>query len=77
MKPNKDGTAYEYVACYVDNLAIIASDPGGKFKDLQYDPYNFDFKGSGPLNFHLGYSFGWDEDNTLYMDPSQYIGIRW
>ncbi len=44
MRLNKDGTAYEYVACYVDDLAIIASDPEGILKDLQRDPYNFDLK---------------------------------
>ena len=30
-------------------------------------------KGSVPINFHLGCGFGRDDDNTLYMDPSQYI----
>ena len=70
MRPREDGTAYEYVACYVDDLAFITAKPSKLIKELQRDPYNFKMKGSGLINFHLGCGFGRDDDNTLYMDPS-------
>ena len=73
MRPREDGTAYEYVACYVDDLAFITAEPSKLIKELERDPYNFEMKGSGPIKFHLGCGFDRDEDNTLYMDPSRYI----
>ena len=42
-------------------------------EQLQGEPFNFDLKGSGALNFHLGCGFDRDEDGTLCMDPSKYI----
>ena len=73
MRPSSCGTAYEYVATYVDDLCICAKEPEALLEQLQMKPYEFDLKGSGALNFHLGCSFDRDEDGTLCMDPSKYI----
>ena len=45
---------YEYVATYVDDLAIIMKDPQSFIDQLEAMPYNFKLKKSGLLNFHLG-----------------------
>ena len=73
LRPSSCGTVYEYVATYVDDLCIIAKEPEVLLQQLQSDPYNFDLKGSGKLNFHLGCGFERDDDGTLAMDPSRYI----
>ena len=73
MRPSSCGTVYEYVATYVDDLCICAKKPEELLEQLQGDPFNFDLKGSGALNFHLGCGFDRDEDSTLCMDPSKYI----
>ena len=62
---------YEYVATYVDDLAIIMKDPQSLIDQLMAAPHNFKLKGSGPLNFHLGCGFSRDKDGTLYMDPGK------
>ena len=64
---------YEYVATYVDNLAIIMKDPQSLIDQLIASPHDFKLKGSGPLNFHFGCGFDHDKDGTLYMDPGKYI----
>ena len=64
---------YKYVPTYVDDLCIIAKETELLLQQLQGDPYNFDLKGSGKLNFHLGCGFERDNDGTLAMDPSRYI----
>ena len=74
MRRSSCGTVYEYVATYVDDLCICAKEPEELLlKQLQGKPYEFDLKGSGALNFHLGCGFDRDEDGTLCMDPSKYI----
>lgn len=35
--------------------------------------YNFRFKGTSEVDFHLGADFGRDPDKTLYMSPRRYI----
>ena len=64
---------YEYIAVYVDDLAIIMKDPQSLIDQLIAVPYNFKLKGSGPLKFHLGCGFPCDNDDTLHMDPGKYI----
>ena len=39
---------YEYVATYVDHLAIIMKDPQAFINQLEAATYNFKLKGSGP-----------------------------
>ena len=63
---------YEYIACYVDDLAIVSQNPQGiidKFKN----PYNFKLKGTGPIAYHPGANFQRDQDGILCISPSKYI----
>ena len=73
MQPSSCGTVYEYIATYANDLCICAKKPEELLEQLQGKPYEFDLKGSGALNFHLGCGFDRDEDGTLCMDPSKYI----
>ena len=57
MEPNiwirKNGNLYEYIAVYVNDLAIAAMSPKETIQMLQ-EKYKFKLKGSGPISFHLG-----------------------
>ena len=68
----EDGEHYEYVAVYVDDLAICLNDPKA-FTDVLLTKYKFKLKGTGPINFHLGMDFTRDKDGTLCMAPRKYI----
>ncbi len=70
MRPTKD--YYEYIAVYVDDLAIVAKDPKAIVDTLE-TKYNYKLKGVGPIDYHLGGNFGRDEDNTLTYGPRKYI----
>ena len=72
MRPSKDGTKYEYVAAYVDDLALALEKPQ-EFLDTLTGKYNFKLKGSGPISFHLGMDFGRDEDGTLFFTSKRYV----
>ena len=67
------GDHYEYIATYVDDLAITMKDPQSLIDQLNTATYTFKLKGSGPLNFHLGCEFSHDSTGTLYMNPGKYI----
>ena len=54
MKSSKDGSHYEYIAVYVDDLAICMKDPKA-FCDTLKEKYKLKLKGVGPINYHLGY----------------------
>ena len=66
---------YEYIATYMDNLAIIVKEPEKFFKQLQGAPFNFKLKGSTLIDgaIHLGCAFAHDQQGVLYMDLNQYI----
>ena len=64
---------YEYIATYVDDLAIIMKDPQSLIDQSKGASYNFKLKGSEPLNFHLGCKFSRDSNGTSCMDPGKYI----
>jgi hypothetical protein len=72
-RPYKD-ECYEYVAVYVDDLAIAMKNPESLIETLS-DPkrYGFKLKGTGPMEFHLGCDFVREEDGTLAMLPRRYI----
>jgi hypothetical protein len=70
MRPKDDH--YEYIAVYVDDLALALDDPQ-EFADILQERYNFKLKGTGPITFHLGMDFFRDEDGTLCMSPTKYI----
>ena len=66
------GDHYEYIAVYVDDLAIAMKDPT-TFLGILTEKYKFKLKGSGSIAFHLGCNFFRDETGTLCMAPKQYI----
>jgi hypothetical protein len=63
-RKNKEGTHYEYVGVYVDDIALAMDDPQGFLAILESE-YGFKVKGSGEINFYLGCDFFRDEDGTL------------
>ena len=73
LRQSPCGTVYEYVATYVDDLCIIAKNPELLLEQLKDKPYEFELKGSGPVNFHLGCGFERDSDGTLCMNPAKHI----
>jgi len=68
----KKGNLYEYVAVYVDDLAIAMKDPK-EFTDVLEKKHKFKLKGTVPISFHLGMDFHRDDDNTLCISPAKYI----
>ena len=72
MRPEPGGTCYEYIAVYVDDLAIAAKDPQAFCHELK-KKYNLKLKGVGPLEYHLGCTYNKDPDGTLAADPRRYV----
>ena len=72
MRPEPGGTCYEYIAVYVDDLAIAAKDPQAFCNELK-KKYNLKLKGVGPLEYHLGCTYKKDPDRTLAADPRRYV----
>ena len=72
MKLSKDGSHYEYIAVYVDDLAICMKDPKS-FCDTLKEKYKLKWKGVGPINYHLGCGYTRDENGTLVADPRKYV----
>ena len=68
----KNGDVYEYVAVYVDDLALAMKDPK-PFTETLINKYKFKLKGTGPIKFHLGMDFYRDDDGTLCIAPIKYI----
>ena len=71
MRPEPGGTCYEYIAIYVDDLAIAAKDPQAFCNELK-KRYNLKLKGVGPLEYHLGCTYKKDPDGTLAADPRRF-----
>ena len=70
MQKNED--VWEYIAVYVDHLAIAAKDPKSICNQLT-DKYKFKLKGVGPIEVHLGCDFFRDQENVLCFGPKRYI----
>ena len=68
----RNGDIYEYIAVYVDDLAIAAKDPESIVKSLE-TVHKLKLKGVGPIKFHLGCDFFEDPDGTLACGPKKYI----
>jgi Reverse transcriptase (RNA-dependent DNA polymerase) len=71
----KKGNLYEYIAVYVDDLAIAMKDPK-ELTNILEKQHKLKLKGMGPISFHLGHlgmDFSRDEDNTLCISPTKYI----
>ena len=65
MRPEPGGTRYEYIAVYVDDLAIAAKDPQAFCYELK-KKYNLKLKG-------VGCTYKKDPDGTLAPDPRGYV----
>ena len=72
MRPEPGGTCYEYIAVYVDDLAIAAKDPQAFCHELK-KKNNLKLKGVGPLGYHLGCTYKKEPDGTLAADPRRYV----
>ena len=72
MRPEPGGTCCEYIAVYVDDLAIAAKDPQTFCNELK-KRYNLKLKGVGPLEYHLGCTYKKDPNGTLAADPRRYV----
>ena len=64
------GDHYEYIATYVDDLAIASKNPQAIIDALET---KFKLKGTGPITFHLGCNFFRDETGNLCFGPKSYI----
>jgi hypothetical protein len=62
---------YEYIAVYVDDLAIAIKRPK-EVVDILEQMYKFKTK-TCAITFHLGMAFFRDEDNTLFLSLFKYI----
>ena len=61
---------YEYVAVYVDDLAIIMKDPQ-EFVSVLEDKYKFKLKGTGPISVHFGMNFIRDDNGEcVFHQPN-------
>ena len=63
---------WEYIAVYVDDLAIASHDPKQVCGTLT-GKYKYKLKGVGPLEYHLGCDFGRHKDGTYRFGPIRYI----
>lgn len=70
---NKNGIEVcEYVAVYVEDLLLAMVDPQDFVQHLM-DKYQFKFKGTGAVTFHLGVDFTCNPDGTFVMSFKKYI----
>jgi hypothetical protein len=73
MRPREDH--YEYICVWVDDLCLCAKDPQSIIDELA-DPkgeHKYQFKGVGPITYHLGGNFKRDKDGTLAYSAESYI----
>ena len=66
------GDVYEYIATYVDDLAICSKDPQAIIDCLTND-FKYKLKGTGPLSYHLGCDYFRDDHGVLCSVPRKYI----
>jgi hypothetical protein len=66
-----NGNLCDDVATYVDNLCLGMLDPKS-FTDTLQKKYNFKLKGTGPIDFHLGQSFSWNDDGEMEISVKCY-----
>jgi hypothetical protein len=70
MRPKN--RVYEYIAVYVDDMAIAMADTQ-QFVDVLEKKHKFKLKGTGTIAFHLGCDFFCDDKGILCMAPKKYI----
>jgi hypothetical protein len=72
MRLNKETDLYEYIAVYVDDLAIAAKDPASII-DVLTNKYGFKLKGTGPIEYHLGQTFSRNGNGELEISAKRYV----
>ncbi|KAG7338517.1 reverse transcriptase RNA-dependent DNA polymerase [Nitzschia inconspicua] len=73
MRKNGELNVWEYIAVYVDDLAIAMQHPQELIDQLTSKPFEFKLKGTGEISHHLGMQFSRDEDGTLCMEQRKYL----
>jgi hypothetical protein len=68
----QNGTKYEYLAVYEDDIAIAAMKTE-IITDALVHQYHFKLKGTGPISFHLGCIFYHEPDGTMCIATLKYI----
>jgi hypothetical protein len=68
----RGGNHYEYIAVYIDDLAIASKCPAGIIRALTED-YKFKLKGTCLIEFHLGRAFFCDGEGVSCFAPRKYI----
>jgi hypothetical protein len=68
----RDNDAYEYIAVYTDDLAILSRNPQAIVETLKKSA-GFKLKGAGPMKYRLGCDYTRDADGTLSCGPKKYI----
>jgi hypothetical protein len=68
----RTGDTWEYIATYVDNLAMALKKPTEVTNALR-NKYGYKLKGVGPITYHLGSDYKRDPDGTLYVSAESYI----
>jgi hypothetical protein len=63
---------YEYIAVYVDDLAVASKDPG-KITNELIEKHKFKLKGTGEITYHLGCDYFRDSTGTLCTSPRTYV----
>ena len=63
---------YEYIAVYVDDLAIASRNPK-TVTDMLMSRYSFKLKGTGPISYHLGMEFFRDKNGVLCISARRYV----
>ena len=63
---------YQYIARYVDDMAIVSRDPKSITNELEVK-YHLKLRGSGPISYHLGCDFFRDDKGVMCMSPKRYI----
>jgi hypothetical protein len=66
----KNGDIYEYVAVYVDDLAMTYPQ---EFINILETVHGFKTESTGPISVHLGMHCFCDDKNTLCISPLKYI----
>ena len=69
---SKDDNHYEYIAVYIDDLAVWMKHPQA-FCDTLKEKYKLKLKGVGPISYHHGCGYTRDEDGALVADPRKYV----
>ena len=63
---------YEYIAVYVDDLAIASRNPK-TVTDMLMSRYSFKLKGTGPISYPLGMEFFRDKNGVLCISARRYV----